>query len=350
MGVTTAVEPKAINHRQFISRDENAQLNLVIPSFREQLKEIKDQKVSFLVIPRKKNEFYAARKAALTRLKPKRRFISKLGNPLTILGLVIVFFITTWAVFAPLIAQYEFMEVIGVNNDVASWTGPTADHILGTTKFGRDVYSRLIWGARISLTLGFFPLIISAGGGAIFGLIGGYFGGLVDSIIMRATDIILAFPNLILVILTVSTFGYSITNVLLVFGILGISGFARLIRGGVLKEKDKTYVQAAKVSGSSDMNIMFKHIMPNVVSPVIIAFSFGIGGNILSLAALSFLGVTGSLMCEWGADISFARAKLYEAPWAAFAPGIGVSLAVVGFMLLGDGLRDALDPKINHAK
>lgn len=344
MGVST-VEHRTIEHDRILVKT-GSNLSIKIPSFKEQMLELKQQNWSFLLVPGKENAFYGERKRILDKFRSKRNVLRRLNNPLTILGIVIVLLITTWAVFAPLLTWYDFNQVEGINATVPSWAPPSSEHILGTTKFGRDLYSRLIWGARLSLTLGFFPLIISTVFGTILGLIGGYFGGLTDSIIMRISDIIMAFPGLILVILAANAFSNSVTTILLIFGILGISGFARLVRGGVLREKDATYVQAAKVSGTKDFSIIFKHIMPNVISPVIISFTFGIGGNILGLAGLSFLGVTPGGLIEWGTDISISRAQFYSAPWAAFTPGIGVLITVLGFMLLGDGLRDVLDPRL----
>jgi peptide/nickel transport system permease protein len=346
MNASSTAETRAIESSAFIIRRHNS-VELKAQGFKEQLKELKDQKLSFLLVPGKPNAYYEARSKAYKRFRSKRSFLKRLKNPLSILGIFIVFLVVSWAVFAPLLCPYNYEIVAGVDKNSVSWAPPSPEHILGTSKFGRDLYSRLIWGARSSLLLGFFPLVIATVCGAALGLTGGYYGGIIDSIIMRISDIIMAFPGLILLILTISTFGYSISNVLIVMGLLGVPGFARLIRGGVLSEKDATYVQAAKVSGASDASILFKHILPNVLSPVIVAFTFGIGGNILNLAGLSFLGVTDSGLVEWGTDINVARAKLYVAPLSALIPGFGVFITVLGFMLLGDGLRDAFDPRLH---
>ena len=185
-------------------------------------------------------------------------------------------------------------------------------------------------------------------GGVFLGVIAAYYGGWVDSIIMRIADVFLAFPGLILVLVFVGVFGREIEMIMLIYGFLGIPGYARLIRGNVLQAKELPYVQAAKVAGAGNIRIMFKHILPNVIQPVIIAVTFAIGGFILGLAGLAFLGFSDPIFIEWGADISRAREMLYAAPWASIFPGLMIVITVLGFMLVGDGLRDALDPRLKN--
>ena len=233
-----------------------------------------------------------------------------------------------------------------VDKSVTAYSRPSWDHILGVSKFGRDVYGRLVWGARASLSIGLIAITISSVFGVIVGIISAYYGGILDSIIMRAVDIIMAFPGLVMIIIIVSIYGSDMSYIMLIYGILGIVGYARLIRGTALQEKAKTYVEAAKVSGSKDWRIMFTHILPNCITPVIVAVTFDVGGIILSLAGLSFLGFGDPRLVEWGTDINIAQRQIEYAPWAAFWPGFAILLAVLGFMLLGDGLRDALDPRL----
>jgi peptide/nickel transport system permease protein len=207
---------------------------------------------------------------------------------------------------------------------------------------------RLIFGARSSLTIALPALITSLIVGVVIGVISAYYGGWVDIIIMFACDILLAFPGLILTLVFVGIFGPRIDMIIMIYGLLGIPGYIRLIRGSVMQARELTYVEAARVAGAKDSRIMFKHILPNVIAPVIISFTFGVGGIVLSLAGLAFLGFSDQSLIEWGNDINIGRAFLYEAPHAAFWPGMIILVSVLGFMLVGDGLRDALDPKMKN--
>lgn len=323
--------------------------------FLEQLEEVKDSYLGFLFKPGQKDETLIRRDFLFNRLKSKRRLITKLNNPLTKLGFVIAFIVVTMAVFSPLISIYDYMKVWGIDFSVNAFARPSwPAHPLGVTYLGRDVFSRLIWGARSSLTMGLFSIVISSVLGVMIGVFSGYVAGWVDNVIMRLMDIIMAFPGLIMVIIILSIFNDPNASrmqiVLMLYGFLGIPGYARLIRGSVLSERTRVYVEAAKVSGSSNFRIMFKHILPNCIAPIIVSVTFDIGGIILSLAGLSFLGYGDPNLVEWGADIDNARQKLYVAPWAAMFPGIGIFLTVLGFMLIGDGLRDALDPRLQTKK
>ena len=179
-------------------------------------------------------------------------------------------------------------------------------------------------------------------------MVAGYYGGWVDSVLMRLMDILLAFPGIILLLVFVEILGRQVEFFILAYGILGIAGYSRLIRGSVLQAKNLPYVEAAKVAGSGKLRIMFKHILPNTFQPVLISFTFDIGGIILSLAGLSFLGYGDPTMIEWGNDISISRSNMYSAPWSMFWPGVMILLTVLAFMLLGDGLRDALDPRMKN--
>jgi len=320
-----------------------------LPSFEVQFREMRSEYLGFLFKPRAKpDEKLQERDFLLNRYASKRMFVRKLNNPLTKLGIFIIIMILTWAVFAPWIVKIPFENVFGVNLDIGSYTAPAPGHPLGTSKYGRDVYGRLIWGARASLTMGLFSIIISSVLGVMLGIFSAYQGGWVDNVIMRIMDIIMAFPGLIMVIIIISALGQTMEIILTTYGLLGIPGYARLLRGTVLQEKTKTYVEAAKVSGSKSGRIMFKHILPNVFAPIIVSVTFDIGGIILGLAGLSFLGFSDPSLIEWGTDINLAREKIVKAPWAGIWPGVGILITVLGFMLLGDGLRDALDPRLQE--
>lgn len=318
------------------------------PSFLQQLKELLTKFGLFILIPGLGNRELENRNFVLNRLKSKRNFAQKLKAPLTILGIFLIFLIFTAAFFAPYIAPYDFYALKTITT--GSWNPPSPDHILGQGKVGRDVFSRLIWGARSSVMVGTFSVAIAVIFGVILGIFSAYQGGWIDSLIMRFVDIIMAFPGIIIVIIIVSIFGQRLDIILLVYGILGIPGYARLIRGNVLQEKTKTYVEAAKVAGANNLQIMFKHILPNAIAPVLIAVTFALGAVVLGLAGLSFLGFGDQTVIDWGFDIADARSKLYMAPWAVFWPGFGIFISVLGFMLFGDGLRDALDPRLQGEK
>jgi peptide/nickel transport system permease protein len=226
---------------------------------------------------------------------------------------------------------------------------PSLAHPLGTTENGRDILGRCIWGARTSLTIALPSLLLSVSAGLAIGTLAGYYGGWVDSVLMRIMDVFLAFPGLVLVLVFISIWGQNVGYFMLAYGVLGIAGYARLIRSSVIQAKELDYVKAAKVSGVSNFRTMFKHILPNTIQPIIIAFTFNIGGVILSLAGLSFLGLGNpDTLIEWGNDIAGAEDAFDYAPWALFWPGFMILITVLGFMLLGDGLRDALDPRLRN--
>jgi peptide/nickel transport system permease protein len=263
------------------------------------------------------------------------------------LGIIIIFIIISFAVFAPWISPYTYDTLMDYLYD--PYSPPSPAHPLGTTQNGRDILGRCIFGARTSLTVALPSILLSVSVGMLIGVVAGYYGGWIDSILMRLMDILLAFPGLILVLVFISIWGQNIGYFMLAYGILGIAGYSRLIRSSVMQTKELDYVKAAKISGSSNVRIMFKHILPNTIQPIIISFTFNIGGVILSLAGLSFLGLGNpDVLIEWGNDIAAAEAKFGSAPWAIFWPGFMILITVLGFMLLGDGLRDALDPRLKN--
>ncbi|MHA1870821.1 MAG: ABC transporter permease, partial [Promethearchaeota archaeon] len=293
-------------------------------SFKNQIKMLKDPKyIKFMLIPGASDDTLDDWDFQLNKYKSKRSIIRRLKAPLTILGFLIILVITSWAVFPHWISPYSFRQITSIDMTRSAYQPPSPDHVLGTTLFGQDVFGRLIWGARASLTLGLSTISISVVFGVILGIISAYKGGWIDQLIMRISDIIFAFPGLIIVILVISIFGTKVQNIMLVWGILGIPGYARLMRGAAIQERAKIYVEAAKVSGASELRIMFRHILPNSIAPIIIAVTFDMGGIILGLAGLSFLGF-GAQGVEWGNDIAQNKTKLLNAPWAALWPGFGI--------------------------
>ncbi len=302
--------------------------------------------IKFILLPGYRIEELEIREFEYEMSISKRKLIRRLKNPLTILGFSIIFFIITLAVFAPWISPQSFE--FAMDPHVGSWNPPSPEHPLGQTVMGGDVLSRLIWGARTSITISLPSITLSVTGGVIAGVIAAYYGGWVDSLIMRICDVFLAFPSLILSLVFIAIFGPQIEVILMVWGFLGIPIYARLIRGNVLQARELPYIDAARVSGAGNWRIMFRHILPNVIQPIIVFFTFDIGAYILGLAALSFLGMNQSILIEWGNDISVARENPYSAPWAGLWPGFMIFLTVLGFMLVGDGLRDALDPRLKN--
>ncbi|TFG13188.1 MAG: ABC transporter permease [Promethearchaeota archaeon] len=302
--------------------------------------------IKFLFIPASRLEELTQREAEYERNVGRRKFIRRFKSFLTILGIGLVFFVVTLAIFPHWISPYTFAEANGILDEV--WYPPSPLHPLGHTKFGRDVLARIIFGARTSLTVALPAIGTSVVFGMFIGVIAAYYGGWIDSVIMRIVDVFLAFPGLILALVFVAILGTNIENIMIAWGILGIPYYARLIRGNVLQARELPYIQAAKVAGAGNWRIMFKHILPNVIQPIIISVTFDIGGVILSLAGLSFLGFSDPRMIDWGNEINQARDFLYSAPWASIYPGFIILLSVLGFMLLGDGLRDALDPRLKN--
>src|SRR5687768_16318300 len=248
------------------------------------------------------------------------------------------------ALLAPLIARQNPIAI-----DLAHLLErPSADHWLGTDIQGRDIWSRLVYGARVSLTVGLISQGIAVALGVTLGLLAGFYGRWVDEIVMRLADVTLAFPTLLLLIAMVAAFDPSLTVVFVTVGVVGWAGMARLVRGQVLVVRQLEFVQAIRSLGGSDIRVMWRHVLPNVVAPVVIAGTLGIAGAIMAEAALSFLGLgVPPPNPSWGSMIADGRDlnQLRTAPWTSLFPGLAIGAAVLGFNLLGDALRDALDPR-----
>lgn len=224
---------------------------------------------------------------------------------------------------------------------------PSSMHPFGTDDLGRDILSRVLWGGRESLRVALIAIVIAAVGGIVLGLISGYFGGAADSAIMRLTDIFLAFPTILLVLAIVAALGPNLGTVLIALGISFIPAVSRFVRGSVLAAKNNEYVLAAQVLGASDFYIMFTQILPNIMAPLIVYSSLGLGSAIMITAGLSYLGLGAQPPSpEWGAMLNYGRDYLRDAWWMSVFPGMAIFAAVLCINLLGDGLRDALDPKL----
>ena len=268
-------------------------------------------------------------------------------NRLAMFGLVIVSILIIVAVFANQIADYNTVAI--KQNVVERLQGPSAEHWAGTDEFGRDIFARLVHGARISLLVGVVAVCIALVTGGILGAIAGYFGGTVDNVIMRIMDIFLSIPILLLAIMIVAALGSSMLNLMIAIGLASMPTFARIVRASVLSVKDQEFVEAARAIGAKHNHIILRHIMPNCLSPIIVQATLRVATAILSTASLSFisLGIQAPAP-EWGAMLASGRAYIRDAPHIVIIPGLLIMITILSLNLLGDGLRDALDPKLKR--
>lgn len=263
-------------------------------------------------------------------------------NRLAVTGLVILVVLILVALLAPLIAPYAINDVDVPNR----LTGPSADHWFGTDELGRDVFSRVVIASRVSLQVGFIAVSIALALGVPVGLVSGYYGGRVDSILMRLMDILFSIPAIVLAIAIVAALGSSIVNAMIALGIVYTPIFARITRGSVLSLRDAVFVRAARSVGATDTRILRTHILPNVIAPIIVQTSLSLAFAILAEAALSFLGLgVRPPAPAWGRMLADAQGFLQQAPWMAIFPGLAIFVTVFAFNAFGDGLRDALDPQ-----
>ena len=270
-------------------------------------------------------------------------------NKTAVVGLIIISIFGLAALLAPVISPYDPNEnaLYDQLKQPAWHSEGSTKNLLGTDDLGRDMLSRLIYGARVSLTLGIVSVGIAFLCGSILGAISGYYKGWPDNLIMRFMDIILAFPHILLAIVIVAYLGPGLRNAMMAIGIINIPRFARIIRASVMEENGKDYVTAARAVGASNRRIIFNAIFPNCLAPIIVQASLGFGAAILDAAGLSFLGLGAQPpLSEWGAMIAQGRSMILRAWWVMTFPGIAILFAVLGFNLLGDGLRDALDPRL----
>ena len=260
------------------------------------------------------------------------------------IGASIILFFIVIAIFAPLIATHDPRQA-NIVERLSDWS---ATHYLGTDGVGRDIFSRIVYGTRISLRVGLIAMTFSIGFGTLFGAIAGYYGGRLDNAVMRVMDMMLAMPSILLAMVIVTILGQSLTNAIIAVSIVYIPQYARILRAAVLKVRELDYVVAAKVIGASDSRILLTTILPNCIAPLIVQATLGIGAAILDAAGLSFLGLGAEIgEPEWGAMLNENRKFIRRAPLAVTAPGIAIFLIVLAFNLLGDALRDALDPQID---
>lgn len=276
-------------------------------------------------------------------LNGNRFYRSIISNKLTLLGFSIIAVLTIIALTAPLIAPFDPSEV----HILDRLKGPDMTYLMGTDEYGRDIFSRVVFGTRVSMEVALMVTILSTAVGIVFGLWSGYFGGVSDFLIMRTIDGLMSFPALLLSLFIMAAFGSSTTNLILALSVVFVPNSARLTRNAVLTIRELEYVESSRASGAGAIRIMFDHILPNSIPPLIVNSTVVFGYAILSEAALSFLGFGDSSTSSWGAILSDGRDFIYQAPWISIYPGIAISIFVLGANLAGDGLRDILDPRMN---
>ncbi|MCG8539489.1 MAG: ABC transporter permease [Clostridia bacterium] len=268
-------------------------------------------------------------------------------NKMAMVGLGILIILIVSALSAPLIADYE--DVVIKQDLINKLEEPSLEHIFGKDEFGRDIFARIIWGARVSLVVGIVAVGISVISGGTLGAVAGYYGGKLDTVIMRIMDIFLAIPSILLAIAIVSALGPSIINLMIAIGISYVPTYARIVRASVLSIREQEFIEAAKAIGASDFRIILRHIIPNALAPVIVQGTLGVAGAILSTAGLSFIGLGIQPPApEWGAMLSTSRAYLRYAWHVTTFPGVAIMITILALNLLGDGLRDALDPRLKQ--
>jgi peptide/nickel transport system permease protein len=278
------------------------------------------------------------------RLSEWRRFQKVFfSRGMVIFGLIILTLMIITAIFAPLLAPYNPNQI----RPVDSLSGPSKTHLLGADKLGRDTLSRLIFGTRTALVVGFATVLISSVGGIILGLIAGYFGGVAGTLIMRAMDALMCFPMIMLALLIAAVLGGGVKNVIIALSVASIPVYARVTNALTLTIKENDYVMAEKSLGSSNLRIIFRHVLPNAFAPLIVIITLQLGNLILAEAGLSFLGIGISApTAAWGSMVSDGRTFLMDRPLLSLAPGLAIMLVVFAFNLVGDGLRDAIDPRL----
>lgn len=268
-------------------------------------------------------------------------------NKGAITGLVIIALLVILAIGAEFALDYD-TDVIGPNYE-ERLEGPSSEHWFGTDDYGRDVLSRILYGARYSLMIGVVAVIVSLAIGVTLGSIAGFFGGVVDNVIMRIADIFISIPSILLSMAFISAWGQTMFNLMVAVGLCSAAAFTRVARASVMTERGKDYVEAARAIGATDLQIIFKHVLPNSLAPIIVQATMRVAGAIISAASLSFLGLGVPIpMPEWGTMLSASRRFMRDSAYLTMFPGLAIMITVLSFNLLGDGLRDSIDPKLKR--
>lgn len=268
------------------------------------------------------------------------------NNKLAVFSFIVIVIFILLAVFAPLITPYGLEEV----DLMSRLSAPSAKHLLGTDELGRDVLTRLLYGARVSLAVGVIPTVISMLIGVLVGMVSGYVGGIVDSVLMRLADVVLSFPSLLLAMVIMYTLGDGISSIFIALAITSWASVARVVRSETLSLRETEYVEAARSMGVRGFTIIMRHILPNCIPSLIVLFTLNVPSAILSESSLSFLGIGVQLPnSSWGLMVNLGRTFLYNAPWLSIVPSIAIMIVVLAFNFLGDGLRDVLDPHLKDS-
>ena len=271
-----------------------------------------------------------------------RRLLKNRG---AVVGMIFMVLLVIVAILAEFIYNYD--TDIVAQNSKAIFASPSAAHIFGTDQFGRDIFARILYGARYSLLIGVGSVAFGLVVGMILGALAGFYGGVIDNLVMRANDILYAIPNIMIAVVIVSLLGTTPFSLLLALSISAASSFARIVRAAVMQIRGQEYIESAYAMGLPTWKVIFKHIIPNCLSPIIVQVTLAIGSNIIAASSLSFLGVgVAPPMPEWGAMLSDGRPYIRSAPWLCIFPGLAIMVTVLALNLMGDGLRDALDPKL----
>lgn len=285
-----------------------------------------------------KNDYVSAPEGSIKDLTQ-----SLIRNKRALFGLGFILSLILIAVFADQIAPFTMTE----QNLANALQKPGGSHLFGTDELGRDVFSRVVYGSRVSLIIGVSSVTIALVIGGFMGLVAGYYGGKIDGFIMRFTDVLLSIPSILLAIAIVASLGSSMNNLILAIGIGMIPSYARITRSAVMTVREKQYIEAAHALGGSDFKIMVRHIVPNILSPLIVQSSMGIASGILSAAGLGFIGLgIETSVAEWGTMLNYGRKFMRTHSYLTIFPGVAIMLTILAFNLLGDGIRDALDPKL----
>nr|MBO2471202.1 hypothetical protein [Bacillota bacterium] len=281
-------------------------------------------------------------RASRTGLYPIRAMLRRPGP---LLGFLLLLLVVALAVLAPFVSRYDPTR----NNLLESLEAPSAKHWMGTDLLGRDVFARVAYGARVSLSVAVAVQLVSVAIGTALGLAAGYFGGRVDDVVSALTTVVQAFPGLLFAIAVMAVLGPNLENVLIALALVGWPTVARLVRGETLAVKEQLFVEGARAVGAADVYIVLRHVLPNCLGPIVVVATLGLGGVVLSEATLSFLGLgIQPPMPSWGSMLAESRSRVVDAPWLMVFPGLAIFVTVLAFNLLGDGLRDALDPRLRE--
>ena len=301
--------------------------------------------IKFYLLPGWRIPEFSGQEYEIEKRRSKRRFFRHLLTPLTIAGALIILSFVFMGIFVPWLTKFPLQEIVPPSIPGIPYMLPSQGHPLGTTRSGYDVLARMLWGARTSLLMAMIPTGLAVGGGLILGIISAYFGGKVDYVLMRIVDLIYSIPTLVIVLILTQILGLNLIDMLMIWGAFAIAGNLRFMRSLVLQIREMLYVKAAKTGGALKFKVMFSHILPNALPPMILTFFGQMAITMLGIAAISFLGLVNAQIPNWGQDISWS--SIYEENIIAFLiPGICTGLFAIAAMLIGDGLRDAIDPRL----